>query len=267
MNTRITAAALLALSLASLAPISAQAETSDDSLKYQLTVYGWLPGIGGTTAFPASTGSSFNVSADNVIESLQFALMGTFGVKKEAWGLWTDLMWSDLDGSKDAARDFTVGPDARPATASANLSLDVKTTIWTLAGTYELGKSRDNTTDLLFGVRLLDVNQTLSWTLNGDIGAGRSGSTEVNTSLWDAIIGVKGVVYLGDERKWLIPYYVDIGTGQSDLTWQVDTGIGYQYDWGALTATWRYFDYNMKSGEAIQSMNFNGPMVGATFQW
>jgi len=274
MNLRravFTATTLLTVALSCQNPAAAQENISDDSLKYQLTVYGWFPSIGGTSAFPTSSGSSFNASADSIIDSLQFALMGTFGIKKGAWGLWTDLMWSNLDGSKDATRDFTVGPDAHPGTANANLSLNIKTTIWTLAGTYELGKSRDYTADFLFGARLLDVKQTLDWTLNGDIsgvgGAGHRGSSEINSSIWDGIIGVKGVVYLGDERKWFIPYYADIGTGQSDLTWQVDSGIGYQYDWGALTATWRYLDYNMKSGEAIQSMNFNGPMLGATFQW
>jgi len=271
MSHRTTATALVALSLIALAPVSAQAESSDDALKYQLTVYGWFPSIGGTTAFPNGSAPSFNVSDGDVVDALQFALMGTFAVKKGAWGLWTDLMWSNLDGSKDSTRDFTVGPDAHPASATANLSLDVKTTIWTLAGTYELGKSRDYTSDFLFGARLLDVKQTLDWTLNGDIGgvggAGRSGSAEVNTSLWDAVVGVKGAIYLGDERKWFIPYYADIGTGQSDLTWQVNAGVGYQFDWGALEATWRYLDYNMKSGEAIQSLNFNGPLVGATFQW
>ena len=30
---------------------------------------------------------------------------------------------------------------------------------------------------------------------------------------------------------------------------------------------WRYLDYNMKSGNAVESMTFNGPMLGATFRW
>ena len=30
---------------------------------------------------------------------------------------------------------------------------------------------------------------------------------------------------------------------------------------------WRYLDYNMKSGTPIESLNFNGPLVAATFRW
>ena len=36
---------------------------------------------------------------------------------------------------------------------------------------------------------------------------------------------------------------------------------------GELTALWRYLDYEMKSGQSIQTFNFNGPMFGATFRW
>jgi hypothetical protein len=64
-----------------------------------------------------------------------------------------------------------------------------------------------------------------------------------------------------------VPYYADIGTGNSKLTWQVNAGLGYQFDWGAVAATWRYLDYEFKSGNAIQSANFSGLVVGVGFQW
>jgi hypothetical protein len=61
--------------------------------------------------------------------------------------------------------------------------------------------------------------------------------------------------------------YLDVGAGQSQLTWQVNAGLGYQFDWGSVIATWRYLDYNFKSGSRIESMNFNGPTVGVAFRW
>ena len=30
---------------------------------------------------------------------------------------------------------------------------------------------------------------------------------------------------------------------------------------------WRYLDYNFKSDKKLQDINFNGPMLGATFTW
>lgn len=29
----------------------------------------------------------------------------------------------------------------------------------------------------------------------------------------------------------------------------------------------RYLDHDIKSGRPIESLNFNGPMIGATFRW
>ena len=45
---------------------------------------------------------------------------------------------------------------------------------------------------------------------------------------WDGIVGAKGAFALGDKHKWVVPYYVDIGTGDSDVTWQAELGVGYR---------------------------------------
>ena len=86
--------------------------------------------------------------------------------------------------------------------------------------------------DLLAGARLLDIDQTLDYQLSGDIGPlplpGRQGSADVKLSNWDAIVGVKGRYSFGTDREWFIPYYIDIGTGQSRFTWQGIAGIGYR---------------------------------------
>lgn len=264
------ASALITLALAGLAPVTAQAETTGDSWQFQATVYGWFPSIEGTTAFPTGGGSSSaSVDSDQIIDELKFALMGTFGAKKGQWGLWTDLLYADIGGSEQSTIGFANAPNVLPIDVNADVSLDIKSWAWTMAGTYELAKTPKHMADLVFGTRLLDVEQTLDWTLSGTgpIGLSASGSQKVTADNWDAIVGVKGLAYLGNEQKWFIPYYLDVGTGQSDLTWQVNAGIGYRYSWGALVASWRYLDYEFESGDPIQSLSLSGPLVGATFQW
>jgi len=64
-----------------------------------------------------------------------------------------------------------------------------------------------------------------------------------------------------------VPFYLDVGTGQSDLTWQVAAGVGYSFQWGEVLAMWRYLDYNFKSGSDLEELNFNGAMLGVTFRW
>lgn len=42
-------------------------------------------------------------------------------------------------------------------------------------------------------------------------------------------------------------------------------GIGYRFDWGAVIASWRYLDYQMKSSSPIDSMTLSGPLLGVAF--
>lgn len=263
-----TAISTLALSLAGLVPVAAQAQAASDRWQWEVAMYGWFPAIGGSTSYPSGgAGPSFDVSSEDVIDALKFALMGQIEARKGKWGVWSDLVYSDMGGSQSGSRDFTVGQQR--VGVDANLSLDIKTWVWTLAGIYNLESSPQSTVDVLFGTRLLDLDETLNWTLSNDIAQlpGRSGSANVSASNWDAIVGIKGRYSFGDERGWFLPYYLDIGTGQSKFTWQINAGVGYKFDWGSVVATWRYLDYQFKSGSTIDGMNMNGPLIGAAFQF
>jgi len=267
LNAR-AAGCLLALGLTGLAPAAAQAQAAADKWQWELAIYGWFPAIGGTTSFPSgNSGPSIDVSTGDVIDALKMVFMGQAEVRKGQWGAWTDLVYADLGGSKTGSRNFTV--DGRPVTATADLSLDVKSTVWTLAGLYNLSSTAENTTDLLFGARMLNMKQTLNWSLATAIPElpTRSGQASVDGTDWDAIVGLKGRYYFGAERKWFLPYYADVGTGQSKLTWQVNAGVGYSFDWGSVFATWRYLDYQFKSGNALHSMNMSGALIGVAFQF
>jgi hypothetical protein len=266
INTRF-ANCLLAVGLFGLAPVAAQAQAASDKWQWELGIYGWFPAIETTTSFPSGASATIDVSAKDVIDSLKFALMGYVEARKGRWGVWSDLVYSDEGGSTDGSRAFTVG--GNPVNASANLTLDIKSTIWSLAGIYNLTATPDNTTDLLFGVRMLNMKQTLNWSLSSNIPElpARSGEARVDGTDWDAIVGLKGRYYIGAGRKWFLPYYADVGTGDSRLTWQINAGVGYKFNWGSLYATWRYLDYDFESGNALQSMSMSGVALGAAFQF
>lgn len=253
-------------------PFAAHAQSAADKWEFQMALYGYFPALGGTTQFPTgASGPELDVSSKTLIDHLKMAAMGTFGGKKGQWGFWSDLFYTDVGGDKSGTRDFHIPGYDLPADVTGNLNLDVKTTLWTLAGTYELGKSADYSLDLVAGARLANMKQRLDWTINGDISGiplpGRSGSKELTITNWDGIVGLKGMAYIGGDHKWFLPYYVDVGTGQSKLTWQFMAGIGYQFGWGSLVAAWRYIDYEMKSDVPIQSLEFNGPLIGAVFRF
>lgn len=239
---------------------------------YSATVYGYLPSISGKTAFPVdAAGTPINVNVDTILDTLKFGFLGAFDAHNGKWGLFTDLIYLDVGASKTRSRDFTIGGIGVPASTSANLDLDMKNWVWTLAGEYRVASDPTLTVDLLAGARMIDAKQRLRWSIEGDLGsipaASRSGSSEVNTTVWDGIVGVRGRYAFGEGRAWSVPFYVDVGTGQSTRTWQASTGISFAFKWGEVDALWRYLDYDMKSSKAIQDIRFSGPVIGATFRW
>ena len=270
-KNRNIAVAVLALGVATGGlPATASAQLSDE-WKFYAVIYGYFPDIGGTSTFPARTGgSSIDVDASTIINNLKFVFMGTFQAQKGRWGFFTDLMYLDLGGSKGATRDLTIDHVQLPIGVTANANLDIKGTIWTLAGSYRISDDPTAPVDVLAGARLLDLKQNLRWEFSADLGPdqpSRSGNSEIKENNWDAIVGVKGRITFGPNREWFVPYYADVGTGDSDLTWQLFAALGYSFHWGDVIAGWRYLDYNFKSGSRINDANLNGPLVGVAFRW
>ena len=259
--------AVLILFAAIAQPVSAQAQ---DEWEWRGTIYAWLPTIKGESEFPTE-GSGIVVDVSAILDSLDFTFMGTLKARKGSWGFFTDVLYVDLGAQNKDSRDFTVGPNDLPASVDANIRFDLKTAVWTLAGTYNLSATSRHDSDLLLGARMVDMEQTIKWTFNGNIDdyplPERSGNSKISVTDWDAIIGVTGHAFFGDENRWFIPYYLDVGTGDSDLTWQAMAGVGYQFGWGATVLTYRYLDYDPGSASPVSDFSLAGPMLGVSFQW
>jgi hypothetical protein len=263
------AAALLLGAAASL-PFAAQAQA--DGWQFRASIYGYFPSIEGASGFPSGGGGpTLDVDASEILDALKFTFMGTFEARKGRWGVFTDLIYLDVGDTQRGSRDFTVGGAAIPAGVTADLELDLKSWVWTVAGLYSLADTPYNSTDLLFGARMVDLTQTLDWSLSGSLGAsglpGRAGRSELSGTHWDAIVGLKGVATLDAGRRWVLPYYVDVGSGQSRLTWQALAGIGYSFDRATMTVAWRHLEYDFDSGKNLKDIRFSGPFFGLTFRW
>jgi len=272
MTQRILlAAAVGVLTPTLLAAQAPQSEPIPGAWRYGASLYGYLPSMSGTSSSPAdSAGTPINVNLDKILD-LDFTLMGSFDAHNGRWGVFTDLIYLNLGGSTQQSRDFTIGTVGLPAGTTANLDLNLKGLVWTLGGQYRVFSEPALTMDALAGARLLDVRTTTRWSISGSLGpiapSGRTGSSESNNSELDGIVGVKGRMRLGSSGRWTLPFYLDVGAGDSDLTWQAAAGLSYAYKWGDLTAMWRYLAYDLKPGRSIEELKFNGPLIGVTFRW
>ena len=231
LRTRLTALAWAAACTAALAPGGANAQAAGSvNWRYALSVYGYFPSVDGQSNIPTGPGGGdLNISSGNFMDKLQGAFMGSFGAHNGRWGVFTDFIYLDFGDSRSGSRDFSIGNAGLPASTSANLGLDLKAKLWTLGADYRIAPDPALTVDVLGGVRMLDINQSVRWDISGALGsiapASRSGSYESSQTLWDALVGVKGRYALDSAGKWAVPFYLDVGAGESRLTWQAATGI------------------------------------------
>lgn len=244
----------------------------DGTWQFGVSIYGWFPDIAGQTAFTTPGGSSgFEIDIEDILDNLEFTMMGTFDVRKGRWGVLTDLIYIDVDGSKSGTREASIGGGALPADAAADVGIELESWIWTLAAYYRALQQDGSTLDIAAGVRHLDIEQSVNWNITGNVGpipaADRMGAAEAKLSNWDVILGVRGRFAFGSQKSWFVPYYLDLGTGDSDFTWQGVAGLGYAFEWWEISTAWRYLYYDLPSDKRIKDLDFSGPVIGATFRW
>jgi len=279
MSRAAVLGALVALAL--LVPVRAFAQATADKWNFSVMPYLWLPGMDGTLRYgpPSAGGASPNVSvdADTLLGALDMAFMLAAEARKGRWLIATDVIYLDLSSDSSAVKSIDFNPGSGPVNI-ANTALDagtqtnLKGTVWTLVGGYAAVQDPRATFDVIGGLRYLGLKATTNWQLSATVtGPGtqtftRTGSVTKSDDLWDAIVGVKGRVKLGD-GNWFMPYYLDVGAGDSTLTWQSVLGVGHAYKWGEVILAYRYLSYEQGGNKLIEDLSFGGFGLGVNFRF
>src|SRR5262245_58102309 len=88
------------------------AQSGEDDWKFQAVIYLYLPAVAGDTTFPSSGGGSgggASVDPSKILDNLNLAFMGSFGIDKGPWGAFTDVIYLDIGDSESPSRSFTIG--------------------------------------------------------------------------------------------------------------------------------------------------------------
>ena len=230
-----------------LTPLWAQAGGHDTDDDWHLTgeLYLWGASIGGTTR----PGGDVNVGLDDLLDNLDVAFMGGLEARKSRWLLIGDLTYLDVSaGQSGSLTDL--------ALVTFTADVDVEGWVVNLLAGYSMVNTDTGSADIVFGARYLEVDVKLNVSANVILpppGLDFSRDKKV----WDGVVGLQGDIRLSE--NFFIPYYVDIGTGQSDFTWQAILGVGYKPRWGEITLGYRHIYWEFESGSALSDLNFSGP--------
>lgn len=275
MRMKIAVGALLLAGYAA----AAAAQGESDEWQFQITPYVWLPTISADLNFDPPPGDggggpSINAGPTDWLELINGVMLINGGVRKGRFSLATDLVFLSLESDKDRVKSV-LDDVSIPIEGELNLSTDTDFDglAWTTAAGYSLQNTEDAMVELLLGARLLDLEIKVDWNLTADITTPggevilpAQGSITQDRKLWDTIVGVRGHFAIG-EGNWSVPYYLDVGTGDTDLTWQAMTGLTYTYGWGDLMLVYRHLDYSQGADDFLEELYFSGPAVGARFRF
>ncbi|MBK8869740.1 MAG: hypothetical protein IPN19_01510 [Elusimicrobia bacterium] len=255
------------------------AATEKKEWRFAITPYLWLPDLSTTLRHEGASGSKsaeVEVSAGDILEKLEMALPLALEARLgRRWFVFSDLIYMALGDEKSRVKnvDFGSGPIDVDASADVGTDTTLSITGWTVLGGYRYFESKKASFEPTFGFRYIGMEAETEWLLSGTVtgpGPGetfqKSGSIKETGELWDALIGCRGQFWLGQGR-WGVPYYIDLGTGDSDFTWQAMLGISYGFKWGELSASYRHLEYHVGGSNLIQDIKFSGPTLGFAFRF
>ncbi len=267
-------AAALGLLLASTTVIAAG---GDSGWSFRVAPYLWLPALDASATVSPSRlrlpdGSAVGLisltastSPDSYLSNLNMAFMAMAEARKGRWSIYTDLLYTSF-GDKDAKVRNVTGPAGfLTSQIERKARIELSATVWTLAGGYQVIDRSDFALDLMAGARYLTLDSDLTLNVQGPIGRlSRQNKVSLDQDAWDGIVGLRGEI-LFPGAQWFVPFYGDIGAGDSNATWQAMLGIGYRLDWGDVTIAYRALSYDLKKHDA--DMTLHGPGLGVSFSW
>ena len=277
-------AAILALALAG-ASGAAAAQDNSDRWQFSLTPYLWLPTIDGALKYsPPSGGGSptLEVGPTDWLDLLNIGALISGSARKGRYSISSDFVYlsltSENDGRVISVEDnITVPGVPVPIPISATLNLNTRTDldglVWMIAAGYALQETETSSLDVFAGARYFSVDVATSWDLTADITTPggtvvlpAQGSIASDVDIWDGIIGVRGYANFVS-GKVSVPYYFDVGAGDSDLTWNAMLGMSREFGWGELVIAYRHLDYDQDADGLLKNFSFSGPGIGARFNF
>lgn len=258
----LATAALLTMSVAAPAGAQLTNPSAGPGWQFELQPYLWAPGLHGDTSINNAPQAKIDMSPKDVIQKLDFGLMGMFEARNGRWGLVGDAFYAKLSDKAD--KTFSLHP--RVGGADVNVDMKLKQHIYALAGEYRL---LEGTTpvDLMLGARYnsIDMDAKVGLQGLGPLGLSRTRTFSYDKDWVDPYVGLRFVHPLAD--KWSLLGYADAGGAgigaASKFTYQLMGGIIYDYSKTvSFKFGYRQYHINYDHGGFEYDVNQRGFLAG-----
>ncbi|NDR56539.1 hypothetical protein [Aliiruegeria sabulilitoris] len=235
-----------------MAPVEAAGYggTADSGWTYQLQLYIWGTEVGGV-----ANGNDFDIGFDTLVENLNFALMGGLKAYNGNWMSYGELGYAALGYKDDATINTSIGVDI-----DVDLDTEVKSTVVSFGGGYRVINEPNYTMYVTGGARYLRLDSTIQLKV-----ANQKLSLESDDDYWDAVVGLQGEARFNE--NWFMPWVLDVGAGQSDLTWQAGLGVGYRFGRNDIVFGYRHMEWELPDDDMVTNYYQSGPMLLWNFRF
>jgi hypothetical protein len=212
--------------------------------------YLWLAGLKGTIGAGNVT-TDIDPAFSDILNSLNFGVMGVFEARKNKFMIINDLLYISLDEQKD-----TSGP------LFSSLKAKEKVFLLSPVAGYRLAEKKGASLDAIAGIRFWHTSTRLE--LEPRQLAGRIGESSKNWA--DVIGGLRGQAHLS--RAFSVIGRGDFGGGGSDYTYQLFGGVGIDVSKvTSLFVGYRYLYIKYTRGDTLFDGALKGVVLGAAFRF
>ena len=231
--------------------------STNNEWKFLIEPYAWGPDVKVTSA----ADDRVRIGIDDIVENLDIAAMLILGARNNKWSILLDTIYMDI-GADDTSTANLIGISAKTKT-----SIDIKAWLLTLTGGYAVVDSDNTRLELFAGGRYYWEELVFKFDVVGTPGRARVSDT---FDIWDGIIGTRGTTNISN--KWYVSYYGDVGTGDSDLTYQIAGAANYKFKTNSLAVGYRYLEHQFDeddndAGEIAKKQIVEGPFIGFKFKF
>lgn len=233
-----------------LKPIKKNTQTDSDTWKFSFAPYLFAAGVKGTVG---ARGRTLEVDAKftELLKNFDIGLMGTLEAKRGKFFILNDLMWMRLSSDRN-----TAGP------LFTNVKIGVNMVIIEPDAGYRIVETKAGSLDILGGVRIWSVENTLTATAGALPGFGAS----QRKTFVAPVAGLRGLLNLSP--KFFLTTKVDAGAGSgTHSTAQFFGGAGIRIKPRvSLIGGYRYLHVNHDDDSGfIFDTRMSGLILGAKF--
>jgi hypothetical protein len=222
--------------------------------RWSVTPYAWGATVGVDVSINDHEVLERDADLGDVLDSLDFIAQAHVEGQKGRHGFFFDGTYYNLG---DDEHHFTLGPLGEVVVKG-----DLEMTILETGGIYNPNGDGNGFT-LLYGVRMLDLDEALD--LRYDFGPGSSGSRRYSATatFFDGMVGARYVAPLSE--RWAVILRADASAGSTEVTWNAWTGLGWTFGaarQNALLFGYRYMEIEFQEDDARAEVESQVTLAG-----